>query len=207
MINRIFIAPILGILLLASCESQLDPNARITPNPSRPINARTDTLSIPIAGTVKSFPEMGFREVSNLIQSAYVKTSATNREFRRAMFEVSIPKYAGTITQALLVLQPSTSTPPLDGAPNNHVIFAYAADLSLDINDYERPSDSVGIITITNSAVVDITDQVRSHQGRALGIRIQLVDDPDYSLMDNTGVSFTSTPTTVFRRIEVTVSE
>jgi len=165
-----------------------------------PDSRQASTLIPQATGTIRSLPELGILErapVANDIQSTYFRTTDENREFRRGIFEFAIPEPTTPILFATLVLPEGGGWSATPLPPDTHVLSFYAADLSVDVSDYDRPAHLVGCfetdVNIAGErAAFDITSIVRGYAGAALGFRVQLLADPGYSQTGFLGADFQS---------------
>lgn len=158
-------------------------------------------LSPEATGTVGRWMEMAQQPDvvrPGTLQSTYFKTTAENREFRRAFLEFEIPDLPRGIASATLLLADGSAVISAPVAPDLHELSAYPADLAITVSDYDR--QTVAITTFETDAndheetfALDVTGIVRTFQGQKLGFRIKLAVDPAYSGGGSLGAGFQET--------------
>jgi len=147
----------------------------------------TNALLPAVTGTVVFWPELQLwrMPVGNAIQSAYFRTTALNREFRRGFLEFSIPAFDGKLVSATLQLAKDSAWISAPTPPDTHLLDYYEADLVIDTNDYHAVAEPLAefetdVNISPESFSFDVGALVHQFQGRNLGLRIKLAADPDY---------------------------
>lgn len=156
------------------------------------------------SGTIRNFPELAILEVaptSNDLQSAYAKTTETNRQFLRGVAEFEIPDFGGTILSARLVLHETGGSTATPQAPDEHSLSSYTdVDLTVSVNDFDRATTPVATFeTDVNvpdeSFEFDVTSLVVPSEGGRLGFRVKLTADPMANDISNRGATFAPSTT------------
>lgn len=154
-----------------------------------------------VSGTASFLPELGIlarAPVGADIQSTYSRTTDENREIRRGFFEFLVPDTQGEILNARLFIQENRAVIDRSTRIDLHEVSYYPADLQVDAEDFERQTMSLAIFATEESLPpatfsFDVSRQVQSFRGKALGFRIKLSVDPDYNAFDSLGSGFGST--------------
>lgn len=147
----------------------------------------TNALLPAVTGTIVFWPELRLwgMPVGDAIQSAYFRTTALNREFRRGFLEFSIPEFDGNLVSATLHLAKDSAWISAPTPPDKHLLECYEADLLINTNDYHVVAEPLTEFeTDANISPeffsFDVGALVHKFQGRNLGLRIKLAADPNY---------------------------
>lgn len=154
-------------------------------------------LSPKAIGTISFLPELNRWETpaKSAIQSAYFKTTTSNRNFRRGFVEFAIPEIQDQIVKATLFLSENRaivlSPTPSDG----HELAYYSADLQVTTNDYNRAATllttfATDVNLPPDTFSFDLTSVLSGFRGKNLGFRIKLKVDPEFNGLGSLGSTF-----------------
>lgn len=156
--------------------------------PGSPTPGTVDIILVPDAsGTVRRLPEMDILDVAPVstdMQSAYFRTTVTNREFRRGFAEFAVPDFTDGFASARIDLRETRASISLEVPPDRHELSSYSrADLVVDPSDFDRPTSPVATFETdanleTGAFAFDVTRQVARSEGSSLGFRMKLSADP-----------------------------
>ena len=155
-------------------------------------------ISPAATGAIADMPEMGIRVLAPTgedMQSSYFRTTQANREFRRGFAEFRIPIAAREVVHATLILGEGPGSISPGAPPESHELSWYAADLSVDVQDYDQPTaflTGFPADPLDPNEVwrFDVTAVVRMLAGGCLGFRVKLAFDPEHAGYDGMGTSF-----------------
>jgi len=166
-------------------------------------------------GTLAFSPELNVLiGLGDFIQSAYSRSTDSNRAFRRGFAEFAIPNFAGVVVSASLILTETRATITASMPPDLHELAVYK-DVDLTVvewpfDDYDRETTMLATFETdanlpTQSFAFDVTTLVDLFKGSNLGFRVKLAVDPDFLEFGSLGTSFSQESDTPGVRIEVTV--
>ena len=159
-------------------------------------------LTSQASGTVRHLPELNISEnapVARDIQSTYFKTTDLNREFRRGIFEFSVPEFLGEILEANLILEESRAIISSPVPPDTHILSYYTADLEVTSDDYNRSTTYFeSFETDANDSqgefIFDVTSLINEFEEANLGFRVELSIDTTFDEIKNFGSGFKANP-------------
>jgi hypothetical protein len=155
--------------------------------------AATTTVGPVEHGSVSVDVETGERTVVPVCEEQSVERVAPGHHaFERGIAEFELPALRADYTRASLVLWETREVVTQPRPADVHVVSFYAADLTLEVADWDRPAVALDtIVTDANESIrtfrIDVTPIVRDFARGNVGFRVQLADESPTAERDADG--------------------